>query len=322
MAPEVDPSRREQAEVERAQKIAALRTYTGFVIWLGIGLYTIFGWLLPHNFRFHSQHMETEMIFSSSVNTDPVMPKPGETTKITIALRGEDGLPLQDLKIEHERLVHMIIVSEDLNTFMHIHPDDFAPITDEMRAKGEYTLYAVFPRAGVYELATGFSHQGHEGTVRNTITVPGGKPEPVALTKNTLREQKFADFTVRLDTGLAQIQSGVPAHLEYTMTDADGKPVNNLVSYLGAPMHLAVWSYDLGYFLHTHGEVPGYGHEVPEGAAFGPLIDVHATFPYPGLYRAFAQFSRDGDVYTTTFDIQVAPGPEGVMMSGGGGHSH
>ncbi|MSR76120.1 MAG: hypothetical protein EXS68_00835 [Candidatus Ryanbacteria bacterium] len=310
-------------ESERAQKIHDTRTYFALVVWLAIALYTIFGWLLPHNFQFHTKHMETAVMFGSSVNTDPIIPKSGQATKITIAFRDEKGLPLRDLKLEHERLVHMIIVSEDLGTFMHIHPDDFGPITDDMRDKGEYTLYATFPKVGTYELATGFSHKGHEGTVRNTITVPGGKPTPVTITKNTMREEKFDGFTVSLKTGPDQIQSGMPAHLEYTMTKADGTPVGDMASYLGAPMHLAIWSYDLGYFLHTHGEVPGYGHEVPADAVFGPMIDAHTTFPYPGLYRLFAQFSRSGDVYTTTFDIAVIQGSEGAtMMQGGGGHAH
>jgi len=311
------------AEPERAQKVRESRTYLALVVWLGIALYTIFGWMLPHNFQLHTQHMETAPSFNGVVTTDPVTPKPGENVKITIALKDDKGAPLQDLKVDHERLIHMIIVSEDLNTFMHIHPDDFAPITDEMKSASEFTLYATFPYAGTYSIATGFSHQGHEGTVRNSITVVGGKPQPVAITKNSMREEQFPDFTVMLKTNPDQIQSGMPAHLEYTMTDKEGKTVTNMVSYLGAPMHLAVWSYDLGHFLHTHGEVPGYGHEVPEDATFGPLIDVHTAFPYPGLYRAFAQFSRGGDVYTTTFDIAVTQGPEGAsMMSGGGGHGH
>ncbi len=310
-------------EAGRAQKIHESRTYMSFVVWLGIGLYTLFGWALPHNFQFHTKHMEAVKIFGSSIHTDPIIPLPGELTKITMALRDEQGLPLRDLQIEHERLVHTIIVSEDLGTFMHIHPDDFGPIADDMRAKGEYTLYVTFPKAGVYELATGFSHQGHEGTVRNSITVLGDKPEPVLLVKNTARQEQFPGFTVTLKIDPDQIQAGVPSHFEYTMINDDGAPVADMTSYLGAPMHLAVWSYDLGYFLHTHGEVPGYGHEIPAGAAFGPLIDVHTTFPYPGLYRAFAQFSRDGSVYTTTFDIAVTPGPDGaVMMQEGGGHAH
>ncbi|MEK7649361.1 MAG: cytochrome c biogenesis protein CcdA [Patescibacteria group bacterium] len=313
----------EALEAERAQKVAASRTYLGFVIWLGIGLYTLFGWVLPHNFQFHATHMETAPAFQGVVTTDPLMPRPGELTRITIALKDENGAPLQDLKIEHERLVHVIIVSEDLETFMHVHPDDYGQITDEMRAKGEYPIYVTFPKAGTYSLASGFLHQGHAGTVQNIVTVPGGKPEPVAITKNLMREEKFDDLTVNLKTDPGQIQSGVSAHLEYTMTNDDGTPVNDMVAYLGAPMHLAIWSYDLGYFIHTHGEVPGYGHEVPPDAVFGPLIDVHAAFPYPGLYRAFAQFSRGGDVYTTTFDISVTQGPEGgSMMQGGGGHAH
>ncbi|MEK7630868.1 MAG: cytochrome c biogenesis protein CcdA [Patescibacteria group bacterium] len=309
-------------EAERDHKIHDSRTYLSFIVWLAVGLYTLFGWVLPHNFQFHTKHMDMATVFNSSVNTDPIMSKPGEMTKISIALKDEKGLPLQDLKEEHERLIHVIIVSEDLKTFMHVHPDDFGPITDEMRAKGEFPIYVTFPRAGTYSLATGFSHKNHEGTVRNTITVVGGKPEPVAIVKNIMREEKFKGFAVSLKTNPDQIQSGVPAHLEYTMTDDSGKPVGDMVSYLGAPMHLAIWSYDLGYFLHTHGEVPGYGHQVPADASFGPMIDAHTAFPYPGLYRVFAQFSRDGDVYTTTFDIAVTQGPEGATMMEAGAHNH
>ncbi len=317
------------AEAERVQKIHGSRTYLSFVVWLAIGLYTLFGWVLPHNFQFHTKHMDMDMdmdmdmVFSSAVSTDPAMPKPDEMTKITIALKDDGGAPLQDLEVDHERLVHVIIVSEDLATFMHIHPEDFEPITDEMRAKGEFSVQVKFQNSGTYYIASGFSHKGHAGVVRNTIIVHGDRQEPVVIIKNTMREERFDDFMVSLKTNPEQIQSGVPAHLEYTMTDDAGNPVGDMVKYLGAPMHLALWSYDLGYFLHTHGEVPGYGHDVPAGASFGPTIDTHVTFPYPGLYRAFAQFSRDGNDYTTTFDISVTKGQgDAGMMQDGGEHGH
>ena len=51
------------------------------------------------------------------------------------------------------------------------------------------------------------------------------------------------------------------------------------------------------------GDEHGGGHAVP--AAFGPRVIVEHTFPEPGLYKLWAQFSQDGEVITIPFVVDV-----------------
>ena len=86
-----------------------------------------------------------------------------------------------------------------------------------------------------------------------------------------------------------------------------------MAPWLSAPMHLAIISADLTYFIHTHGELPeasATGHHVdhmqmtvPE--KFGPEIEVHIVFPTAGLYQIFGQVEHKGEVITTSFMIEV-----------------
>ena len=95
----------------------------------------------------------------------------------------------------------------------------------------------------------------------------------------------------------------------------DGRPVTDLEPWLEAPMHLAIVSSDLKYFLHVHGEVPGMehaGHEeghmhmhmsVP--SEFGPEIEVPVVFPGKGLYEVYGQAGYKGKVILTKFMVDV-----------------
>lgn len=312
---------REAPELEQPAKRASARLWGAFTLTLAAFAYLTFGYVLPHNFLLHTTHGEEAPTFAGRFILEPQNPAPETETTLIVELRDEGGEPLTGLQIEHERLVHVIAVSEDLSYFTHIHPDDFGTITEAMKKNAQFPVKIAFPKAGKYAIAANFLHEGHEGVVKGFVQV-GESPESLTLTKDFARTKQVEDITVELKLDAGGLRSGEEAHLEYAMKDSSGKPIEDMTPYLGAPMHVAIWSFDLSYFQHTHGEVPGYGHDVPAGAKFGPLVDVHPMFPYPGLYKVISEFARGSKVYRASFVVEVAPGTDAgnaMMMSA---HSH
>ena len=63
------------------------------------------------------------------------------------------GEPFTDLMIHHDRILHVLIVSENLQIVGHIHPEDFESRDLMAELEGMYTVHFTFPVAGRYILA-------------------------------------------------------------------------------------------------------------------------------------------------------------------------
>ena len=275
-----------------------------------------------HNHSGHGgegQMKDVQMMKASEVAVDletvPAELKAGSEAKILFTVRDGEGKPLQDLQITHDRLVHVVIASADFTVFAHIHPDEFGPITDEMKKKAEYPVRFTFPKAGQYIVAVDTAAKDDLISEHFTVDVGGG-PKMGTFTKDLSREKKFGDLSVTLSTVPETITAGKEATLKY-MIRKDGVPVTDLEPYLAATMHAAIISSDLESFMHEHGELPGasMGHEhmghmmhmmhmnVPK--KFGPEIDVPVVFPARGLYQIFSQVQHRGKVVVLSFMVEV-----------------
>lgn len=307
---------------EKTNLTGGVHSSLAFIITLGVLLYFIFGYYLPNRFLTmpHRDAMDNQgKNFMAEFTTNPEKPAVNQSTLLTLTLKDDMGQPLTGLQIEHERLLHFILVSEDLTQFMHVHAEDYGPITEEMRKTGTYAIDVVFPKAGTYAIAVNYNHAGHELVARGIIMI-AGKQEPVVLTKDLYRKKKYNDLSVSFETNPGEVRSGRQTRITYTIKDLNGNPVSDLEPYLAAPMHIAVWSFDLEFFTHTHGEVPGLGHVIEKGTTFGPIIDGSIVFPWPGFYKIIGEFARGGKIYTTSFVVDVKKG-SGTMTEQPG-HTH
>jgi hypothetical protein len=50
-------------------------------------------------------------------------PQSATDNDLTIQVNDELGKPIKKFEVEHEKLMHLIVVSEDLSYFDHIHPN-------------------------------------------------------------------------------------------------------------------------------------------------------------------------------------------------------
>ena len=92
-------------------------------------------------------------------------------------------------------------------------------------------------------------------------------------------------------------KSGGAADITFTLSDSDGKAVNDLESYLGAMGHLVVLSADGKKFVHAHPEA---------NAPDKNVVTFMAHFTAAGIYKGWGQFQRAGKVVTIPFVLNVA----------------
>jgi len=262
----------------------------------------------------HGQHTHsiktTEVIVD--VETSPASIKAGSMATILFSIKDKEGKPLQDLTITHDRLLHVVIVSEDFSVFAHIHPEDFGPITPEMKKTAKFMVRYPFPKAGHYLIAVDSAVKDVPFSEHFTIDITG-EPKMDSFKKDFSREKQFEDYKVTFTSKPERIAAGKEITLKYAI-NKDGKTVTDLEPYLSAPMHLAIIMSNLNNFIHTHGEVPGaltaqqhtVGHfhgTVPE--KFGPEIEAHVVFPAKGVYQIFSEVKHQGKVILLNFMVEV-----------------
>jgi Cu+-exporting ATPase len=235
---------------------------------------------------------------------DPGAPLPGRPVRLSYRVTDAGtGETVADLPLDHERPMHLIAVSRDLEEFQHIHP--------RLGRDGAYSVQTSFPRAGEYTLYTEFVRDGRKVLDRRELTVGGERGAAPRLSPDL--SPKIVDgITVALSAPQT-IRAGEESELTFALSRG-GEPVTDLRPYLGAAAHVAVVSAEGGEFAHTHGEAAGAGHAEEggdghgheTGPALGPEIAFHHTFPEPGLYKVWGQFqTRDGRVITADYVVRA-----------------
>lgn len=272
----------------RGRKIANLWLLLSTTLLIGV----VFLHVIPHWFLVHKS-LEPEAIpkVQTVLAVNPTNPIPGIPTQLTFSLKDENNNPLADLKIEHERILHVQVISEDFHTFAHIHPEDFGDVTPAMMQTATFQVNYAFPNYGRYLIAVGYMHGMHH--VSKTFLHDVGERGVPLIYKDLSRSKNFNGYQISVTTKPTVLTAGEEVALHYRI-ERDSLLVPDLEPYLGAPMHFAIISADLSSYEHTHGEI----HD-------GPEIEVHTTFPFPGLYNIFGEFKHQGRVIVTSFLLEV-----------------
>lgn len=231
------------------------------------------------------------------------------TLFFTPKIKGKEN-ELVPLDVEHEKKIHLIIVSEDLSYFEHIHP--------EYKASGDYEIKVLpkgieytdkkgkhetkFENAGNYILFADYKPLGGNHTVdKINLTVSGKAPSPKKFTTEKLTGIS-GDYSMTLEPDGGKFITGGLMHISAVLNNK-GKEIdaNSLGDYLGAKAHMVVIGLDEKNYLHVHPNV--------EKGRF----DLHTTFEKPGTYRGWIQFKADDTLHTVDFVIIVKEGtPEEI----------
>jgi hypothetical protein len=200
------------------------------------------------------------------------------TAELRFAIVDETGEIVEDFEVEHERLMHLIVVRRDFEGFQHLHPRQL----DD----GSWTADAQLDRAGTYRMFADFAAAESSVTLGADLFV-GGEFDPRPLPEPRRSADAGGGYEVTIDAD----KSGGTKFTVYR----DGDRIESIEPYLGADGHLvALREGDLA-FLHTH----------PEGEAGGP-IEFGVEYPSPGRYRLFLQFKHGGEVRTAAFTQEVS----------------
>jgi hypothetical protein len=232
--------------------------------------------------------------------------QPNAPVVYSFSIIDDQGNTLKDFALEHEKLLHLIVVRKDLKEFQHVHPN-------LNQSTGQFTLNdLIFPATGPYRIFADFTASGAQkdadGMLLNTVVyqdvnvgdVNSYTAQPLGTTE---KNKIFNDYNVTLSTNPQSLSPGV--NLVTFKVSQNGKPVTNLEDYLGALGHSVILKENTLDYIHTHALEDVSVKQTGK-------IDFHVEFPSIGNYKIFTQFKHNGKVITTDFVVTVSAPKSGA----------
>jgi hypothetical protein len=296
-----------------------------FIAFLAFVLFAI-GCGTPSSETNHANHAQntkqTEIDMSAEdfnveFKASPDQPKTEEQVDLSFVVKNSRGGVIKDLQIVHEKPMHLIVVSEDLAEFYHLHP--------ESQADGSFKTSFAFKNGGKYKLYADLSPVKDKKIVRIfDLTVAGGERAKETLKTDAKFEKTVEDLRVVMKPD-GEFEANKELTLAFSVFDArTNQPVNDLQKYLGETAHFVIINQDLNEFVHAHpmsaDNVKGEGHRHEDNSA--PKHDdklmssavnsvaAHVSFPKAGIYKIWAEFQRNGKVTAVPFVVNVKQGAE------------
>jgi hypothetical protein len=209
----------------------------------------------------------------------------GVSEAFTFRILGPDGQAVTDFDTRHDKDLHLVVVSDDLADYQHLHP--------ALSSDGTWSTKLGLPRAGGYRAYADFAAAGADPVTLGADLTAAGELAPQPLAAPTTSATVDA-YDVRLD---GSVTAGVEAELRFTVQH-DGQPVRDLEPYLGAYGHLVAIRATNHAYLHVHPTEASSPEEV--------VFAVHV--PSPGAYRLFLDFQHESVVRTAAFTLDVPSG--------------
>lgn len=223
------------------------------------------------------------LIFESDLNSI----NSGESSIVLFrpSLRENMDTPLM-LESIHERKGHLIVVSEDLEYFTHVHP--------VAETNNTYSAELTLPYGGNYKLFAEYKPIGHDKiTEIFDFTVHGAiKQAKIYKSKNNLFVGD--DYTVVL-LNTENLIAGSDAIISAEFYEEGKKiSINKVENYLGEKAHAVAISVDDKNFSHVHPMI------------INDSLKLQLSIDKPGLNRLWLQFKINEQVYTADFVVEAS----------------
>jgi hypothetical protein len=232
---------------------------------------------------------------------------------------------VDDLMPDHGHLMHLFMVRlPAADAILHLHPERIGAgrFSQELPVApaGRYRIFAdVVHASGLPETLTTEVELGAGGGPPAGDDATGGPALGTGVGSNTPTQPSVLPDGTRV-TWVGDETGPLPsrrAHdFRFLVTGPDGRPVTDLVPYMGMAGHAVFLARDLSVFAHLHpsGSVAMASMAMADPAAMmamhaaeGTPLAAEVAFPYglphPGPYRIFVQFRRGATVETGVFDI-------------------
>jgi hypothetical protein len=249
-------------------------------------------------------HMGSNEHYQAKLTTVPTTVQAEQSFQLTLDLLEADGeTPVTEFDEVHTKLLHLILVSEDLTQFLHVHPD--------YQGDGKFVLEdASLPTGARYVAFADFTPTGEHQQVLwlNLATDGAQNASPVLVAGAGAQEVTVGPLKITLDLA-HEPGAGVEQNLVFHVADAEtGAPLDTLDEYLGAAGHLVIVDETAEIYLHTH--PAGHDMENMDGMEmpmqYGPDLEFMTEFPNTGLYKMWLQVQYQGEIYTAPFIVNVS----------------
>jgi len=249
--------------------------------------------------------------------------KAGQNTKLLFRISHPGtGEQIKKFETVHDRQYHLFVISQDMEFFQHIHP--------EQAADGTWSIDVKLPRPGYYKVLSDFMPSGGAPQFIARPLVTAGysgdlEADSAHLVPDTTSTKSVDDLTATLTYDPPTFVVGQYGHLNFHLTDtATKRPVTDLQTYLGAFGHTLIMSEDMVDYVHSHpvdilaqnnddGSPPQFlippdaDRATLEALRGGPDVTFEGLMPKPGHYRAWTQFRRNDKIHTFAFTFNVIP---------------
>jgi hypothetical protein len=243
--------------------------------------------------------------YTVSFTTTPAVVEPNQDVQLKFKIYdAATGNEVTNYWVVMTKFMHLVIVDSELQYFDHIHPTQNG---------SEFTVTTRFPKADVYHLYINYQPAGaNEQQIGFTLPVGGstqnaGSTVPVdSNLTNTVNGLRITLSTADNSAFSASAMNNMAQLLNFHFVDdKTGQPVSDLQPYLGAGGHLVMINEKTYKYLHVHPAVSSTDNPDVIGPDVKflpmPLFDTIDA----GVYRVFAQFSRNNQVFVVDFTINV-----------------
>lgn len=222
----------------------------------------------------------------------------------------DSGKPARDYVVEHEQIMHIIVIGEDFTSFDHVHPlydaaTGHFTLTVPMTNGRRSFVYTDSEPRGLGQQVFRFVVQPNSATGSpSNSPVPSFTPSPAVST--------VGPYAVAFST--TSLKANTPTMMTVSI-DHNGKPATDLKPFLGAPAHVVLINTSSLDYAHVHPTLAGASHDAmsdmsgmemhDEKPTAGPRLMLHIPALPVGSYKTWMQFGGGKAVYAAPFTLVV-----------------
>ncbi|TAG96063.1 MAG: hypothetical protein EAZ09_04030 [Oscillatoriales cyanobacterium] len=232
----------------------------------------------------HSTATQTKLTASTDI-------APKTPVKLLIDVQDSAGRAIANFDTFQQKLMHLIVVSDNLQFFSHLHPS--------YKGNGSFEVEANFPQPGSYTLFGDYKPSGEKEQVSVMKKQVAGDNKPAtAIDFNSTKT--FGDTKANLTFSQSKVKAGEEVTLMFNLQqNSNNQPVTDLQPYLGERGHLVILKQSSPLtradYIHAHAM-----KDSPDGQ-----VQFMTSFPQSGKYKLWGQFNRNGKIVIADFWVNV-----------------